>query len=255
MDIATIERSPHCVRTRRSHWQRNDTTDAEKNELKFWQKKCWCIPPQEDARFVAAMEDVLSVYHCPYNTNFPVVCLDEAAKQILSEIRNPLPLRVGKEERVDSEYVREGTAALFMALEPLAGSRYVFVRERRTAIDFAHIVRFLVEEKYADAIKVVIVLDNLNTHGTHSLYEAFDPETAKRITDRIGWHFTPKHGSWLNMAEIELSVLARQCLSERMGSREHLSAQVLAWQERRNNANAKVNWQFTLDDARIKLRY
>lgn len=200
------------------------------------------------------MEDVLSVYHRPYDRNFPVVCLDEAAKQILSEARGSLPMTAGQVERVDSEYVREGTAALFMALEPLAGSRSVFVRERRTAVDFAQIVRFLVEEKYVDAIKVVIVLDNLNTHGAHSLYEAFDPATAKQIADRIEWHFTPKHGSWLNMAEIELSVLAKQCLSERMGSREHLTSQVAAWQERRNNAKAKVNWQFTADDARIKLR-
>jgi hypothetical protein len=200
------------------------------------------------------MEDVLSVYHRPYAANFPVVCLDEAAKQILSDARESLPMTAGKAERVDSEYVRGGTAALFMASEPLAGSRSVFVRERRTAVDFALVVRLLVEEKYADAIKVIIVLDNLNTHGAHSLYEAFDPVTAKQIADRIEWHFTPKHGSWLNMAEIELSVLARQCLPERMGSREHLASQVAAWQERRNSTKAKVNWQFTADDARIKLR-
>jgi len=200
------------------------------------------------------MEDVLSVYHRPYDVNFPVLCPDEAAKQILSDARKPIAMTCGQVERADSEYVREGVVALFMASEPLAGNRSVFVRERRTALDFAQVVRFLVEEKYAGAVKVVIVLDNLNTHGAHSLYEAFDPATAKRIADRIEWHFPPKHGSWLNMAEIELSVLAKQCLAERMGSLEHLTAQVLAWQERRNKAKAKVNWQFTTEQARIKLK-
>lgn len=200
------------------------------------------------------MEDVLSVYHRPYQADFPVVCLDEAAKQLLSEERPPLPMRCGQAERVDSHYGREGVAALFMAFEPLAGTRSVFVRERRTAVDFATVVRSLVDEQYADVEKVVLVLDNLNTHGAHSLYEAFDPVTAKQICDRIEWHFTPKHGSWLNMAEIELSVLAKQCLGERMGSREFLTKQVAAWQERRNAAKAKVNWQFTTEDARVKLR-
>ena len=211
------------------------------------------------------MEDVLSVYHRPYDETMPVVCLDEAAKQILSDEREPLPMKCGQVERFDNEYVRDGTAALFMAFEPLAGSRSVFVRERRTALDFAEVVRFIVEEKYVTAVKVVIVLDNLNTHGTHSLYEAFAPEIAKRIVDRIEWHFTPKHGSWLNreiasgdfldMAEIELSVLAKQCLDERMQSREFLTKQIAAWQERRNNAQSKVKWQFTTADARVKLKH
>ena len=209
------------------------------------------------------MEDVLSVYHRPYDETMPVVCLDEAAKQILSDEREPLPMKCGQVERFDNEYVRDGTAALFMAFEPLAGSRSVFVRERRTALDFAEVVRVIVEEKYVTAVKVVIVLDNLNTevcpkrspHGTHSLYEAFAPEIAKRIVDRIEWHFTPKHGSWLNMAEIELSVLAKQCLDERMQSREFLTKQIAAWQERRNNAQSKVKWQFTTADARVKLKH
>lgn len=200
------------------------------------------------------MEDVLSVYARPYDAAFPVVCVDEAAKQILSEVREPLAMKQGQVERVDNEYVREGTAALFMASEPLAGKRSIFVRDRRTALDFAQVVRFVVLEQYADAVTVVFVLDNLNTHGPHSLYEAFDPETAKRINDRIEWHFTPRHGSWLNMAEIELSVLARQCLSERMESRERLASQVAAWQERRNAAKGRIDWQFTTEDARIKLK-
>jgi len=200
------------------------------------------------------MEDVLTVYQRPYDAAYPVVCLDEAAKQILGEVREPLPLKSGEVERVDNEYARRGTAALFMAFEPLAGQRSVFVRARRTCIDFALVVRDLVEEKYVEATKVVLVLDNLNTHGAHSLYEAFAPEIAQRINERIQWRFTPRHGSWLNMAEIELSVLARQCLEERMESQERLTAEVSAWQVRRNAAKVRVDWQFTTSDARVKLK-
>lgn len=200
------------------------------------------------------MEDVLSVYQRPFDAAFPVVCLDEAAKQILGEVREPLPMKSGQAARADNEYERRGTAALFMAFEPLAGARAVWVRKRRTCVDFAQVVQALVEHKYAAATKVVLVLDNLNTHGSHSLYEAFAPEIAQRINERIEWHFTPRHGSWLNMAEIELSVLARQCLSERMESQERLEHQVKAWQARRNAARVKVDWQFTTGDARVKLK-
>lgn len=200
------------------------------------------------------MEDVLEVYARPYESCFPLICLDEAAKQILSETRKPLPLEPGQPVREDHEYARHGTCALFMAFEPLLGKRSVFVRERRTALDFAQVVRFLVLEKYASARKLVIVLDNLNTHGSHSLYEAFEPEQARRLCERIEWHFTPKHGSWLNMAEIELSVLARQCLKERMESREHLEREVAAWQVRRDTASVRVDWHFTTVDARTKLK-
>ena len=226
----------------------------KKNELKPWHKKCWCIPPTQNARFVAAMEDVLTVYQRPYEPAYPVVCLDEAAKQILGEVREPLPMTSGQVERADNQYERRGTAALFMAFEPLAGKRSVWVRKRRTCVDFAQVVRDLVEAKYAQAAKVVLVLDNLNTHGAHSLYEAFAPDVAQRINARIEWHFTPRHGSWLNMAEIELSVLARQCLKERMESQERLEEEVKAWQIRRNAAQVKVDWQFTTSDARIKLK-
>lgn len=200
------------------------------------------------------MEDVLSVYARPYDVEFPVICLDEAAKQILSEVREPLALAAGQVVRVDNEYVRQGTAALFMAFEPLTGKRSVFVRERRTALDFAQVIRHVVSERYADAVTVVIVLDNLHTHGPHSLYEAFAPAEARHLCERIEWHFTPKHGSWLNMAEIELSVLARQCLSERMESRERLEREVGAWQARRDGAKARVDWHFTTEDARVKLK-
>jgi len=203
---------------------------------------------------VCAMEDVLDVYARPYDAACPLVCFDEAAKQILGETREPLPMGPGRVARADSEYARHGTAALFMAFEPLVGARSVFVRERRTALDFAQVVRHLVEEAYPEAAKVVLVLDNLNTHGAHSLYEAFDPATARRLAEKIEWHFTPRHGSWLNMAEIELSVLARQCLGERMGSRERLASEVAAWQGHRNAAKSRVDWQFTTADARVKLK-
>ena len=197
---------------------------------------------------------MLEVYSRPFDSRFTVVCLDEAAKQILGEVRPPLPLEPGQPIRCDNEYVRHGTCALFMAFEPLAGKRSVLVRERRTALDFAEVVRFLVLEKYTQAERVVLVLDNLNTHGPHSLYEAFEPWEARRIGERIEWYFTPKHGSWLNMAEIELSVLARQCLSDRMESLEALRCAVFAWETRRDAVSVRVDWQFTSADARVKLK-
>lgn len=214
----------------------------------------WCIPPQEDARFVAAMEDVLEVYERPYDAQRPVVCLDEAAKQIVGEMRAPLPLEPGQPGRYDNEYERRGTCALFLLFEPLAAWREVQVKERRTALDYAAVIRYLCDERYPQAEKIVLVQDNLNTHGAHSLYQAFEPHEAKRLAQRIEWHYTPRHGSWLNMAEIELSVLARQCLSERMESQENLAQQVIAWQERRNEANVKVEWRFGVQDARCKLK-
>jgi hypothetical protein len=214
----------------------------------------WCIPPQEDARFVAQMEDVLEVYERPYDEMRPVVCLDEAAKQILGEVRAPLPLKAGQPERFDNEYERRGTCALFMMFEPLASWREVVVRERRTGMDYAQVVRYLCDEKYPDAEKIVLVQDNLNTHGVWSLYQASEPHEAQRLAKRIEWHYTPRHGSWLNMAEIELSVLARQCLKERMESQENIERQVKTWQERRNAQKVKVEWRFGIKDARCKLK-
>ena len=214
----------------------------------------WCLPPKEDARFVTAMEDVLEVYARPYDAQRPVICLDEAAKQLLAQVREPMPLIPGHAHRYDSEYERRGTCALFMLFEPLAAQRFVAVRERRTALDYAAVVKWLCDELYAQAEKIVVVQDNLNTHGPHSLYEAFEPEEARRLAQRIEWHYTPRHGSWLNMAEMELSVLARQCLRQRMESQENLTRQVQAWQERRNQTAKSVDWQFTTKDARIKLK-
>ena len=200
------------------------------------------------------MEDVLDVYHRPYDERRPVVCLDEASKQLVGEAREPVPAEPGQPERFDYEYTREGVASLFMMSEPLLGWRAVRVTERRTAKDFAAVVQWLVEEVYDQAEKVVLVLDNLNTHKVASLYEAFPPEQARRIADRLEIHYTPKHGSWLNMAEIELSVLAGQCLDQRIESMERLRHEVEAWELVRNERQVGVNWQFTTADARIKLR-
>jgi len=205
------------------------------------------------------MEDVLDVYQRPYDPTRPQVCLDEACKQLLGHRTPPLPLqpvrgnKPGHSERVDYEDERHGVANLFMMFEPLAGRRHGAVRERRTGMDWAHVVKALVDEQYPEAAQIVLVMDNLHTHGVWSLYAAFEPAAAKRIADKLEIHSTPTHGSWLNMAEIELSVLARQCLKERMESQEFLQAQVAAWEERRNTHAVKVDWRFTTADARIKL--
>jgi DDE superfamily endonuclease len=199
------------------------------------------------------MEDVLEVYHRPYDERRPLVCLDEASKQLVGEVIQPVPATAGQPERFDYEYVRNGTANLFMISEPLLGWRHVQVTERRTAKDFAAVVRWLVEDLHPDAEQVVLVMDNLNTHKLASLYEAFPPEQARRLAERLEIHHTPKHGSWLNMAEIELSVLAGQCLERRLGSSAQLEGEVAAWEEERNEQQVGVNWRFTTADARIKL--
>jgi hypothetical protein len=199
------------------------------------------------------MEDVLEVYHRPYDPKRPLACLDEASKQLIGEVVQPLPAQPGRPERIDYEYVRNGTANLFLVCEPLLGWRAVQVTERRTARDFAEVVRWLVEDVHPDAEQVVLVVDNLNTHRPASLYEAFPPEQARRIAERIEWHYTPKHGSWLNMAEIELSALARQCLGRRIATKEELEREVAAWEAERNERGVEVKWRFTTADARIKL--
>jgi hypothetical protein len=201
------------------------------------------------------MEDVLEVYHRPFDPDRPVVCLDEASKQLIGETRLPLPPEPGQPERFDFEYVRNGTATLFMISEPLLGWRSVAVTERRTAVDFAEVLRWLAEDLHPDAEKIVLVMDNLNTHKLASLYAAFPPEQARRIAERLEIHHTPKHGSWLNVAEIELSVLARQCLDQRIETAEALRREATAWQEPRNERADEVRWRFTTADARIKLRH
>ena len=200
------------------------------------------------------MEDVLDVYHRPYDEKRPVVAVDEASKQLVGEAVQPIPAQPGQPERFDYEYVRNGTANLFMISEPLAGWRHVMVTERRTAKDFAEVVRWLAEDVYPEAERVVLVMDNLNTHKLASLYEAFEPEQARRIAERIEVHHTPRHGSWLNVAEIELSVLSRQCLDRRIESVDELLKELEPWYEERNDRPVGVKWRFTTADARIKLR-
>jgi hypothetical protein len=200
------------------------------------------------------MEDVLEVYHRPYDEKRPQVCLDEASKQLVVEVVKPIPPEPGRPERFDYEYVRNGTANLFMLSEPLAGWRHVMVTDRRTAKDFAEVLRWLAEDVYPEAETVVLVMDNLNTHKLASLYEAFPPEQARRIAERFEVHHTPKHGGWLNVAEIELSVLARQCLGRRIESQDELLKQLEPWEVERNDREVGVKWRFTTADARIKLR-
>ena len=214
----------------------------------------WCIPPKSNAEFVCQMEEVLDVYKRPYDPNRPTVCFDERPKQLIAEVRKPMPTVRGKQARYDYEYKRNGVANLFMMFEPLVGKRHVKVTNRRTKKDWAECVRQLVDEIYPQADRIVLVMDNLNTHKKASLYEAFEPVEAKRIADKLEIHYTPKHGSWLNMAEIEMSVLSRQCFAQRMDNVERLEKEVMAWAEERNAKGAKVDWRFTTDDARIKLK-
>jgi DDE superfamily endonuclease len=214
----------------------------------------WCIPPLTSAEFVSAMEDVLGVYERPYDPRYPQVCVDETNKQLIGEARDPLPATPGHCRKYDSEYIRNGTANLFIATEPLAGWRHVQVTDTRKRTDFAMFVRDMVDGRYKDAIKVVLVMDNLNTHSIASLYEAFEPAEAKRIAEKLEIHYTPKHGSWLNMAEIELSVLGRQCLDQRIPDKAMLVSEVDEWERARNAAGLRIDWQFTTADARIKLK-
>jgi transposase len=200
------------------------------------------------------MEDALEVYHRPFDPRRPLVCLDEVPVQLVGETRTPLPARPGELERYDYEYVRNGTANLFMVFQPLVGVRWVKVTQRRTAKDLAEVLRELVEDIHDEARKVVLVTDNLNTHNPGCLYEAFEPARARRIAEKLEWHYTPKHGSWLNMAEIELAALGKQCLDRRIGSHEELAREVAAWQEERNERLVEVHWQFTTAKARVKLR-
>jgi DDE superfamily endonuclease len=200
------------------------------------------------------MEDVLEVYHRPYDARRPLVCIDEVPVQLVGETRTPLPPEPGRPARFDYEYKRNGTANVFMVFEPLLGWRAVRVTERRTAKDFAEVLRWLAEDVHAEASKLVLVADNLNTHGPGCLYEALGPAQARRIAERLEWHYTPRHGSWLNMAEIELAALGKQCLGRRLGSREELAREAGAWEEERNERQVEVHWQFTTAKARVKLR-
>ena len=212
------------------------------------------IPPDANAAFVAAMEDVIEVYHRPHDPDRPVVCVDETSKQLIVETRTPIPTRPGRPKRVDYEYKRNGTANLFMMFAPLEGWRNVTVTGQRTAIDYAHVLKELSDTHFPRASKIVLVQDNLNTHKPASLYAAFPAAEARRLVERFEWHYTPKHGSWLDMAESELSVLSCQCLDRRIPDKDTLAKEVAAWQNQRNKTCTKADWQFTTANARIKLK-
>ena len=211
------------------------------------------IPSQGNADFAAAMERVLDVYRRPYDPALPVVCMDETPRQLIRETRTPLPARPGQPARHDYEYQRCGTCNVFMATEPLAGERMTRVTERKTKIDWAHFLADIAA-RHADVGKITLVMDNLNTHRPGALYEAFPPAQAKALRDRFEFVYTPKHGSWLNVAEVELNVMIGQCLNRRIDSIDVLRTEVAAWQRRRDRLKAKVNWQFSTDDARVKLQ-
>jgi len=217
-------------------------------------KEQWCIPPEANAEFVWHMEDVLDVYQRPIDPQRPVVCLDETSRQVLAEVRDPLPVGPGHPARHDPEYARNGVVNLFLVTEPLRGWRQVRVSAQRTRTDWAHCVKALVDVHFPDVTQIVLVMDQLNTHSPASLYETFPPAEAKRLAAKLETHYTPKHGSWLNMAEIELSALQRQCLDRRLQDRTTLEREVTAWVAARNAAPAAIDWRFTTADARSKLK-
>jgi hypothetical protein len=215
----------------------------------------WVIPPGQDAEFVSRMEPVLDVYERPFDPDRPVVGVDEAGVQLVEEVRDPVPATPGQPARVDYEYKRNGTANLFVVTQPLLGWREVVVTDRRTALDFAGFLKHLADDIYAEAQRITLVLDNLNTHTPAALYQAFEPAEAHRLAARFEWVYTPKHGSWLNVAELEFAALRRQCLGRRIGSMEELRAEVEAWQDERNERAVEIDWQFTTADARTRLRH
>jgi transposase len=226
----------------------------KKNRLKPWLTKRWCIPPEQSGEFVYRMEDVLDVYCRPYDPRRPQICLDEASKQLLADARPGQPAAPGRVKREDYEYERDGVCNLFLWCEPLRGQRHVTITERRTKVDWAHVIKDLIDVHYPTAERIVLVMDNLNTHTPGSLYEAFSPAEAKRLAAKLEIHYSPKHGSWLNIAEIELSTMSGQCLDRRIPDRETLERELAAWEAERNALGGAVNWRFTTEDARIKLK-
>lgn len=226
----------------------------KKNDLHPHLNEYWCIPPEEDADFVANMEDILDVYQRPYDPKYPLWCMDEKPYQILGESREPMPMRPGDVKKVDSEYVRNGTVSIFCFIQPHKGRIVHSVEETRTAVDWAEKIRFLVDEVEPDAEKVVLVMDNLNTHSMGSLYKAFPPDEARRIAKKLEVHYTPKHGSWLDIAEIGINIMTRECLDRRIPSIEDLRTELRQWNDSYDKDPSPVNWQFTTADARIKLK-
>ena len=233
----------------------NDRAHTQKNCLKPHRRQCWVIPPKANSAFVAAMEDVLAVYTRPHNPDYPLVCLDETSKQLVAEMRTPIPMKRGRTARIDYEYERNGTANLFMLFAPLEGWRHVEVTDRHTAVDYAHVLKDLADRHFPHAKTIVLVQDNLNIHSKASLYEAFPAAEARRLVERFEWHYTPKHGSWLDLAESELGVLSAQCLDRRIADKQTLIEEIAAWEHDRNANHTKADWQFTTQSARVKLKY
>jgi len=217
-------------------------------------KKQWCIPPQQNGEFVARMEDILDTYALPYDPEIPLICMDEQPAQLLGEYIEPIEIKPGDCKKEDFQYVRNGTCAIFMFTEPLAGWRNVNAEERRTKLDWAAQIKELLEIHYSNAKKIRLVMDNLNTHSIGSLYEAFSPDIARSLAQRLEIHYTPKHGSWLNIAEIELSALTTQCLNRRISDLGTLRKEISVWNKSRNESQKSVDWQFTANDARGKLK-
>lgn len=228
---------------------------VKKNELKPWQKSMWCIPPKEDAAFVCQMEQVLDVYKRPIDPKFPVICMDETTKQCTKETRQPIPAVAGRVQCYDAEYERNGVAHLLLFHAPFENWRRIDVADNHKADQWAEGVHRLVEEDYPDATRITLVMDNLNTHNGASLYKAFDPAHARSLLDKLEFIYTPKHGSWLNIAECEFSVLSRQCLDRRLPDIDTVKREVFKWQSDRNKLTRPVDWRFTTDDARIKLKH
>ena len=220
--------------------------------MKPWKVKGWLIPAKQSADFVANMENVLDIYKRAYSSDYPVVCMDESPKQLIAETRIAEKMKDGS-KLVDYEYARKGVCNIFIANEPLVGKRTIKITERKTKKDWAEFIKEIAED-YKDAKKITLVMDNLNTHKASSLYDRFEPEEAKRIWDRFEFVYTPKHGSWLNMAEIELNVLNGQCLNRRIDNIDTVKQETEAWQNYRNNKDAKINWRFTTKESRIKLK-
>jgi hypothetical protein len=228
--------------------------DIKKNEIKPWQSREWCIQARGESDFIAAMEDVLDVYARKYDQRRPLVCMDEIPRQLIGEARLPIPAEPGKPERYDTEYIRNGTCTIFMFVAPLEGWRRAEATERRTRADWALQIKKLITVDFPDAEKIVLVMDNLDIHSMGSLYKAFPPEEAKRLREKLEVHYTPKHGSWLNMAEIENNVLINHGLSKRVPTMEQVEKEVAAWSVARNRSSSKINWRFTAEKARIKLK-
>ncbi len=216
--------------------------------------RSWVIAPTKNGEFVANMEKVLDVYKRPYTANYPVVCMDESPKQLIQEVQHSLPMKPGHPKQVDYEYIRKGVVNVFMANEPLKGTRITAVTAFKRKRDWALFIKRIADDEYPEAKKIILVMDNLSTHHTSALYETFEPHEAKRIADRFEFVYTPKHGSWLNMAEIELHVLNGQCLNRHLSTIEQVHEEVMAWTQCRNNKKRKIDWQFTNSKARVKLK-